>query len=122
MKRIVLLVWTVIFLFCIASCADGGMMGNSVPVREKAAVEEEEETDIISYMDDLLQFHVTAIDPALEGKGYWQHSEDYRTYKYYGYWVPYEGERSVAEDKVFTKERLELGVPRIVPIGYIHGS
>ena len=109
-------------LLSLVSCADEGMMGNPVPVREKAAGDEEEETDIISYMDDLLQFHVTAIDPALEGKGYWQHSEDYRTHKYYGYWVPYEGERSVAEDKVFVKERLEVGVPRIVPIGYVHGS
>lgn len=122
MKRVLMLVWVGILLFCAVSCADGGMMGNPVPVREKAAGEEEEEIDIISYMNDLLQFYVTAIDPALEGKGYWQHSEDYRAHKYYGYWVPYEGERSVSENKVFTRERLELGVPRIVPIGYVHGS
>lgn len=122
MKRILLWLGTAALLFSMVSCADGGMMGSPVPVREKAAAEAEEETDMIAYMDDLLQFHVTAIDPALEGKGYWQHSEDYRTYKYYGYWVPYEGERDVSEDKVFTKERLEVGVPRIVPIGYVHGS
>jgi len=120
MKRILLLVWTCILLFSAVSCADGGMMGSAVPEQKKTAAEEETEPDILQQMNDLMQFHVTAIDPALEGKGYWQYSEDYRTYRYHGYWVPNEGEQPVAENKVFVEKRLEPGVPLTVMLGLGH--
>lgn len=120
MKRFILLIWILVFLVSAVSCADGGIMGSPVPEREKAAAEEEEKPDILQQMNDLLQFYVTAIDPALEDKGYWQYSDAYRTYRYYGYWVPNKGEQPVAEDKVFVEKRLEPGVPLTVMLGIGH--
>ncbi|MBR4960243.1 MAG: hypothetical protein IKY52_05040 [Clostridia bacterium] len=40
MKRILMLTGAAVLLFFMGSCADGGMMGTPVPVREKAAAEE----------------------------------------------------------------------------------
>ena len=115
MKRIFVLL---LGLLMLCGCADGST-GGVLPDNGETAAYEEEEAETTEPMEDLLKISTWVLDPALEGKGYWAYSEDWKNYKYWGYWVPNEGEPAVAEDKVFRKEQLQVGETRIMaPLGY----
>ena len=117
MKRILMIGMCLLTLW---GCADNS--GGVLPDRGETAAVEEEPEETATGMDDLLKITTWVMDPALEGKGYWAYTDDYRTYKWNGYWVPNEGESDVDEDQVFFKEVLEPGmVYTMAPMGF-HGT
>lgn len=61
-------------------------------------------------MDDLMKISTWVMDPALEGKGYWEYTE----YTSQGTWIPNEGEADVDDKDVFREERLSVGETRIM--------
>ena len=107
MKRMLVLL---LGLLMLCGCADGST-GGVMPDRGETSAEEEEESSL--HMEDLLKISTWILDPALEGKGHWMYSDDWRNHSEWGYWVPNEGEPAVADEDVFLLERLEVGVPRI---------
>ena len=114
MKRIYVIL---LGLLLLCGCADGST-GGVMPDNGETAAYEEEGEEAPEAMEDLLKISTWVLDPELEGKGYWAYSEDYRTYKWNGYWVPNEGENDADEDDVFVKEQLQTGkVYTMAPFG-----